>query len=175
LTDIERIGTATGRPEEARQLVAKLRARLEAIHAQVAEAPRPKVACLEWLDPLFAAGHWVPEMVAYAGGDNVLGSAGEPSMRITWQQLLDASPDVLICMPCGFTAERTVREAERLADHPHWKQLPAVRHGQTYAVDAVSYFSRPGPRLIEGVAILAAAFHPSLFGRSMPEGLRRLA
>ncbi len=178
LTDIERIGVATGRATQACTLASTLRTRLESLRNRLAATQeRPTVACLEWLDPLYAPGHWVPEMVAWAGGRNLLGAAGSPSQRIVWDEVLAAQPDVLVLMPCGFTAARTVLELERLdiqSNWPGWQTLPAVRHHRVFAVDAVSYFSRPGPRLVEGVAILAALCHPSLYGNAVPPGVQRV-
>ncbi|MBM4122119.1 MAG: cobalamin-binding protein [Nitrospira sp.] len=178
LTDVERIGAATGRKPQADALVSQLRTRLQTIHERIAAAQeRPKVACLEWLDPLYAPGHWVPEMVAWAGGRNLLGRAGVPSEPILWEAVLAAQPDVLILMPCGFSAARTLRELEQIdfqARRPGWSTLPAVRNGRVFAVDSASYFSRPGPRLVEGVAILATLCHPSIFGHDVPTGARRV-
>jgi iron complex transport system substrate-binding protein len=178
LTDVERIGAATGRKPQADALVSRLRARLHTIHEQIAAAQeRPKVACLEWLDPLYAPGHWVPEMIAWAGGRNMLGRAGAPSEPIPWGAVLAAQPDVLILMPCGFSAARTLQELEQInfqARRPDWSTLPAVRNGRVFAVDSGSYFSRPGPRLVEGVAMLAALCHPSVFGHDVPTGAQRV-
>jgi len=178
LTDVERIGAATGRKSQADALVSQLRARLQTIHERIAAAQeRPKVACLEWLDPLYAPGHWVPEMVVWAGGRNLLGRAGVPSEPILWDAVLAAQPDVLILMPCGFSAARTLLELEQTdfqVRRPGWSTLPAVRNGRVFAVDSASYFSRPGPRLVEGVAILAALCHPSIFGHDVPTGARRV-
>ena len=175
LMDVERIGAAIKRPAEAQALIVALRSRLDFIRAQVASAnARPTVACLEWLSPLYAAGHWVPQMVEWAGGVDRLGSAGAPSRQVTWEQLLAAEPDVLVLMPCGFSINRTLRELNQLTVHPGWRDLPAVRNGRVFAVDASSFFSRPGPRLVDGVAILAALFHPSGFGGTIPDGARHL-
>jgi iron complex transport system substrate-binding protein len=134
----------------------------------------PTVVCVEWLDPLYAAGHWVPEMVSCAGGRHLLGKAGTQSERITWEQLVAAAPDVLIVMPCGFSIERTVREMNRLTSHPDWQRLPAVQQGRVFAVDSGAYFSRPGPRLVDGTEILAALCHPSRFRQTIPVGAQRL-
>ena len=171
LTDVERIGEAVGKASASRALSSSLRSRLESIRDQVAPAAtRPTVACIEWLEPLFAAGHWVPEMVKWAGANDVLGVAGSPSEQITWDRLLAAEPEILILMPCGFSIERILHEIDRIASHRDWSQLPAVRDGRVYAVDAGSYFSRPGPRLIDGVALLATLCHPSLFENVVPPG-----
>jgi iron complex transport system substrate-binding protein len=173
--DIERIGDAIGRAQEASALVEQLRARLQAVLLQVAHAEtRPRVVCLEWLDPLFVAGHWVPEMVACAGGVDVLGTPGSPSVQITWDQVQAARPDVLVIMPCGFSIARTIQEMNRLTRRTGWKKLPAVRNGAVFLVDAASYFSRPGPRLIDGVEILVACLYPSLGQTPRPNAMQCL-
>lgn len=173
--DVERIGAATERPAEAQALSLSLRSRLEFIRRQITSVnERPTVACLEWLAPLYAAGHWVPQMVEWAGGLDRLGAAGAPSRQVTWDHLLAAAPDVLVLMPCGFSVNRTLRDLTQLTAHPGWQDLPAVKNSRVFAVDASSYFSRPGPRLVDGVAILAALFHPSRFGGTIPDGARHL-
>lgn len=165
--DVERIGTATGQADKGATFAASLRTRLQAIRERVsAVKTRPKVVCLEWLDPLYLGGHWVPEMVDWAGGKDMLGTAGVPSAKVTWEQVRTAQPEVLIVMACGFSVERTLRELAAKPPQnrwPDWQDLPAVRHDRCYAVDAAAYFSRPGPRLVDGVAILAALLHPELF------------
>lgn len=175
LLDIEQIGDAIGSEVEADRMASALRARLNSLREQVARAQsRPKVVCIEWLDPLYVAGHWVPEMVTVAGGFDPLGSAGRPSKQVTWAEILGSAPDVLVLMPCGFSIERTVRELNCLTARQGWASLPAVRNGKVFAVDAASYFSRPGPRLIEGVAILVALCHPAIFGATLPAGVQRV-
>jgi iron complex transport system substrate-binding protein len=175
LTDIERIGAAAERTTEARQLVADLRARLARIRERASGEPsRPRVACLEWLSPLYAAGHWVPDMVAAAGGSDALGTSGTPSERIAWEALTSMDPDVIVLMPCGFSIARMAREITSFIDRPEWQSLRAWRQGQAYAVEAASYFSRPGPRLVDGVALLAAIFHPTVFGDALPPGVQQL-
>jgi iron complex transport system substrate-binding protein len=175
LADLERIGDAIGRVDEASVLVEQLRSRLEAVLLKVAHAEsRPRVVCLEWLDPLYAAGHWVPEMVACAGGVDVLGAPGSPSAQIAWEQVQAAQPDALIIMPCGFSIARATRELDRLFTKPGWTDLPAVRDGSVFVVDAPAYFNRPGPRLIDGVEILAACLFPSLVPDARPEAVQRL-
>ncbi len=175
LVDIERIGAAAERTAEARRLVSDLRARLARIREHVAgDTRRPRIACLEWLSPLYAAGHWVPDMVTAAGGLDALGTSGTSSPRITWSVLLSADPDVIVLMPCGFSIARTAREIKSLIDRPEWQSLRAWRQGQAYVVEAVSYFSRPGPRLVDGVELLAAIFHPTVFGEALPPGVQQL-
>ncbi len=176
LADIERIGEAIGRPQEAGALVEQLRARLQAVLIQVARAgTHPRVACIEWLDPMYAAGHWVPDMVACAGGVDVLGKAGAPSAPITWKQLKDARPDVLVIMPCGFPIARTRREIVRLTKQPGWKTLPAVKAGRVFLADGPAYFNRPGPRVIDGIELLASCLHPTLLPAAGSEAVQPLS
>jgi iron complex transport system substrate-binding protein len=176
LTDTERIGDAIGRGADGRALASELRSRLESIQSTVTQAgERPTVVCLEWLDPLYVGGHWVPEMVSRAGGKDLLGRPGARSEKVTWEQVLAAKPDILILMPCSFSAERTLREVTLVTSRPGWERLPAVKTGQVFAVDSSSFFSRPSPRLVEGVALLAALFHPALFGDTLPAGAQRVA
>jgi iron complex transport system substrate-binding protein len=169
LGDSVRIGDALGRGREARENVGLLRNRLAEVERVVAGLPRPKVGCIEWLDPPFSAGHWVPEMVRLAGGRELFAGPGQRSVRLDWETVFEAAPEVLVLMPCGFDAARAAEEAEALPDLPGWSDLPAVRDGRVWAVDANSFFSRPAPRLVEGVEILARILHPGAFpGR--PEG-----
>ncbi len=173
LDDAVRVGGALGREGEAREKVAALRGRLARVEGAVAGLGRPRVACVEWLDPPFSAGHWVPEMVRLAGGEELLAAPGEPSARITWREVREAAPDVLVLMPCGFDARRAAAEAGFLSKLPGWEDLPAVRDGRVWAVDANSHFSRPAPRLVEGVEILARILHPEVFAGE-PESAIRL-
>jgi iron complex transport system substrate-binding protein len=123
---------------------------------------------MEWTDPVFVGGHWVPEMVALAGGRDVLGSAGRPSIEVTWEAVAATAPEVVIAMPCGFGLERSRLELARATLPAAWDELPAVRSGEVYVVDGSSYFNRPGPRLIDGVEILARILHPEVW-QSAPE------
>jgi iron complex transport system substrate-binding protein len=170
LEDAVRIGEALGRGKETRAKVAALEKRLARVEEALAELPRPRIGCIEWLDPPFSAGHWVPEMVRIAGGEEILAKPGEPSARLAWEELFEAAPEVLVLMPCGFDVQRTVEEARRvLPKLPGWNELPAVGEGRVWAVDANSYFSRPAPRLVDGIEILARIMHPEdFFGK--PEG-----
>ncbi len=163
LDDAVRIGEAVGYSEQARTKVAAIEERLTRVEDTVAGLPHPRVGCIEWIDPPFSAGHWVPEMVGLAGGEDVLADPGEPSVRLKWDAVFEAAPEVLILMPCGFDVVRTAREARALYEIPGWKDLPAVREGRVWAVDANSYFSRPAPRLVDGVEILAHILHPEAF------------
>lgn len=161
LTDIERIANAVGEREKGQALALALRRRLEAVRRRTeGRTSRPRVVCLEWLAPLYLAGHWVPEMVELAGGRDVLGSKDAPSRETTWQEVAEAKPDIILVMPCGYSIERTVHELTQAGPaQDEWRRLYAGCP-QIYIVDAASYFSRPGPRLIDGVELLAALLHP---------------
>lgn len=172
--DIETIGQATGQEERASRWVAELRDRVERIRTLVGHEPRPRVACIEWLDPIYSAGHWVPELVHLAGGTELLATAGMKSAPLPWEQVRDSAPEVLIFMPCGFSIDRTLTEITLMTSRPGWTDLPAVRSGAVYVVDGSAYFNRPGPRLVEGVELLAALLHPPLFGHRLPAGACRL-
>ena len=157
--DIRTVGEATGRSEKAHAVIADFELQVAKIEAAVAVVNRPRVLCLEWLDPPYVAGHWVPEMVERAGGLDVLGRAGDPSFRVEWEAVVAARPDVIVVMPCGYSLELAVAEFRALVLPVGWEDLPAVRNGNVFVVEASAYFSRPGPRLAEGVAILADAIH----------------
>ncbi len=162
--DIRRVGQAADRASEAEALAKALEQKVAAVEARAARGrSRPRVLCLEWLDPYYIGGHWVPEMVALAGGEDVLGRAGEPSFRATAAEIAKSSPEVIVVMPCGYNAARTAAELSAAQFPAAWNDLPAVRERRVFAVDANSYFSRPGPRLAEGVRILARIFHPGIF------------
>jgi iron complex transport system substrate-binding protein len=163
LEDAVRVGEALGRGDETERKVAALRARLARVEEAVAGLPRPRVGCIEWLDPPFSAGHWVPEMVGLAGGEELFAGPGERSVRLEWEEVFRADPDVLVLMPCGFDAARAALEARVLPELPGWFDLRAVRDGRVWVVDANSFFSRPAPRLVEGVEILARILHPGPF------------
>ena len=176
LDDTVRVGGALGREAEARRKVAELEKLLARIERAVCDLPRPRVACIEWLDPPYSAGHWVPEMVHLAGGEDVIARPGEPSVRLSWEEVFDAAPEVVALMPCGFGAERTAGESKTLTGMPGWVGLPAVESGRVWALDANSYFSRPAPRLVEGVEILGRILHPEAFPDAPdPEDALRLA
>jgi iron complex transport system substrate-binding protein len=176
LDTILAVGRATDTEARAEELVNGLRARIERVRARTAAVSRrPRVVCLEWLDPPFAGGHWVPEMVTAAGGLDVLGRAGEPSRRLPWDEVMAAAPEVAVLMPCGFGVERAVQEYAQAAIPAGWWRTPAVRTGQVWAVDANAFFSRPGPRVVDGLELLAAILHPDLFpGVLDPRRARRV-
>src|SRR5277367_1180708 len=133
-------------------------------------ATRPRVACLEWLDPFYVGGHWVPEMVAIAGGEDVLGTAGHPSFKVSADDIAQSNADVILVMLCGYDAKRNAQEFAAAKLPPSWENLPAIRNRRIFAVDANSYFSRPGPRLADGVQLLAHLFNPSQFQSPVPAG-----
>jgi iron complex transport system substrate-binding protein len=169
LRDIERVGAATARHDRAEALVQQLQGRIEQVRHTAAQSKgRPRVACLEWLEPIYAAGHWVPEMVELAGGMDPLGRKGEPSARVTWSTLQESAPDIIVLMPCGFEIERTIQERVLLQKMPQWNHLPAVKSNKVYAVNSNAFFSRPGPRLVDGLEILARIVHPEIFSESSP-------
>jgi iron complex transport system substrate-binding protein len=164
LRDILRVGEATSTLPQAARLVEALRRRIHRVVEAARGVPvRPRVVCLEWLDPLMVGGHWVPEMVSLAGGEDVLGRADHPSFTVTWEQVVEARPEVLLLMPCGYTAPEAARQARLLARLPGWTSLPAVQRGRVFACDGHNIFSRPGPRLVEGLGTLAALLHPHRF------------
>jgi iron complex transport system substrate-binding protein len=163
LNDVLQIGEATNRSPQAKSLVQELKLRIEAVRDRSARsASQPRVGCLEWFDPIYIAGHWVPEMVQIAGGNDILGTAGEPSTKIEWEAVIASRPDVLILMPCGFDLERTVQESSSLRTRTAWQSLPAVRNRRVFAASGTDYFSRPGPRLVDGLEILSQVIHPEL-------------
>lgn len=153
------LGALTGREEAAAAAVADAERRLAVVAAAVAGRPRPRVVVLEWLDPVWPVGHWVPEQVAAAGGTEVLGTAGAHTTPVGWDAVLAAAPEVLVLAPCGFPPERTRRELAVLTSRPGWAGLPAVRAGAVWVVDGPAYFNRPGPRVVRGVEVLAHVLH----------------
>jgi iron complex transport system substrate-binding protein len=175
--NLRELGGATGRSEMAETLIAEGRVRLAKIEAATRDVvSRPRVFCMEWMDPVYCCGHWVPEMVRIAGGFDKLGREGSDSVRVRWDDVLEWKPEVLIVMPCGFDLEKTFEEARRLTAYPGWNDLPAVRNGRVYTVDANSYFARPGPRVVEGTELLAHLLHPELFDwRGPANAYKRLA
>ncbi len=153
--DVLRVGEALGRHERAGKLVQGYQRRLKHLSDTTAFfGKKPSVTVLEWLDPLMAAGNWTPELVAYAGGENVFGEIGQHSPWLSWDELQSADPDVLVLSPCGFTLERTMVDVAILRAHPQWQSLKAVRNGQVYAIDGNAYLNRSGPRLVESAELL---------------------
>lgn len=162
--NLRELGGATGHATEAAELIAACRARLERIASVTRNLSRPpRVFCVEWLDPIYCSGHWMPEMVALAGGVDALARQGSDSVRIPWDDVRKWAPEVLIITPCGFYLDKVVEQTSQLFSRPGWSKLPAVRDGRVYAVDANSYFARPGPRVVEGTELLAHLIHPDVF------------
>jgi iron complex transport system substrate-binding protein len=163
LDGFEAVAGVLGAADAGRALVAGIRARLAALAARTGALPRPTVACLEWIDPLFAMGNWGPELVALAGGTCALGVAGAHSTTLPWPALRAADPDIIVVAPCGFGIERTLAEMPALAAHPDWPALAAVRAGRVYVADGNLYFNRSGPLLFDTPELLAELLHPSVF------------
>jgi iron complex transport system substrate-binding protein len=165
--DIARVAEAIGRPERGAALVARMERRMSDL-ARRAEpvAERPRVAAIEWLEPLMAGGNWMPELIRMAGGINLFGEAGRHSPWMTMDALAAADPDMILVLPCGFDIARTRAELPALQRHTAWRGLRAVRERRIFLCDGNQYFNRPGPRLVESLEILGEIFHPSLFGRA---------
>lgn len=162
--DIRRVGVSLGAGERAEDLIANLQQRLDDISARAQTSDvRPRVAYVEWIEPLMAGGNWMPELIEMAGGVNLFGEAGKHSPWMTWEELVAADPDVIFIAPCGFDIRRTVDETPPLTGKPDWRNLKAVRSGRVVAADGNQYFNRPGPRLAESLEILAEVLHPGLF------------
>jgi iron complex transport system substrate-binding protein len=159
LVSIMDVAEKVGRVKEGAKLVASLQKRIDAVRGMKIKS-RPRVMCIEWLDPLFTSGHWVPQMVEYAGGINGISIAGEPSRRMDIDEVMQFDPDIIVLMPCGFEISRILKELPVLAHNEKWKSLRAVRTGSVFAVNANAFFSKPGPRTLTGLEILAKILHP---------------
>lgn len=166
LGDARTLAQATDNKDAAVDLVRAASDRIDRVRLAVRGTRRPRVAALEWLDPPFVAGHWTPQLIEYAGGEDVLGFAGEPSEERTWEEIAAAQPDIVIVMPCGFDAEIAYREAEM-----HREKLAAIGAGEVVAVNGGAYFSRPGPRIVDGLELLAHILHPELVSEAPGEAL----
>jgi iron complex transport system substrate-binding protein len=161
LEDVRTLAEAADRHQQGAELVAETTARIEHIKLAVRGRPRPRVAALEWLDPVYIAGHWTPELIELAGGHNLLGSPGAPSTTVSWEAIRAVQPEIVVVMPCGYDASRAYTEALVYAN-----ELEALAARRVVAVDASAYFSRPGPRLVDGLELLAHIMHPEC----VPEG-----
>lgn len=162
--DIQQVADAIGVPERGAELVVSLRTRLQEIATRASTlAERPTVATIEWIDPLMAGGNWMPELVEIAGGVNLFGTAGKHSPWMTWEQLVEADPEVIIVLPCGWGIEKARSEMPVLTSRSEWSSLQAVRNRRVYLTDGNQYFNRPGPRLVESAEILAELLHPAAF------------
>jgi iron complex transport system substrate-binding protein len=167
---VEQAGAALGVPDAGVAVAADLRAAITRIAASVTGKPRPRVLAAEWLDPVYCGGHWVPEMIEAAGGNDPFGTPGEQSHRISWSEIAQADPDIVVLMPCGFHADEVASRYQEISASPEFVSLRAVRELSVYAVDATSYFSRPGPRLVDGTRILTHIFHPDRKSEPIPTG-----
>ena len=169
IADVETVGKAAGVEDRAIRLASSLKKRRDRVASLGATADtRPRVVCLEWLDPLMVGGHWVPEMVGLAGGVDCFGKPGQPSFTVEWKQIVEAQPDMIIAMPCGFDVRRGLSEIKLLTEKAGWDELPAAKSGSLFVVDANSYFSRSGPRLVDGLEMTAEILHPELFNGLVP-------
>ena len=172
--NIKTVGELCGVAEKAEEVVADLQNRLDKVRERILEATtnpqsairnhKPNVFMLEWLEPPFAPGHWTPQQVEIAGGNCLLGKAGEKSVTTTYQEIIDEQPEILVLIPCGYYTEDILRQLPKTAFPAFFKEIPAFQNGEVWAMDASSYFSRPAPRIVNGVEILAKVFHPEVFG-----------
>jgi iron complex transport system substrate-binding protein len=169
LQDIRVVAEALGVPERAETVVASLVARIEAVRERAANAPRRRCVLLEWIDPPFCAGHWGPELVEIAGGVEPVGRRGMDSLAIQWEAVVQAAPEVLVVACCGYPVERTLKDLAILRSRDGFDELPAARRGEVYVVDGSAYFSRPGPRIVDSLEILAEVLHPERFRGWFPD------
>ena len=171
IDDVVRVGRATGNYQVAKNIAGQLLRRVELVRQKIQNSPgiyRPSVFCLEWLDPLYCSGHWMPELVEYAGGKEILGSWGEPSTVVEWDRVRKSDPEVLFVTVCGYDVNRTLGEISTLTSKEGWNNLQAVKAGKVYVLDSPAYYSRSGPRLVDGLEIMAFLLHPELFPEYNP-------
>jgi len=169
------VGRATGTEVRAEELVASLRERIEAVRVRATRLPEIRTFAMEWLDPPFVGGHWIPEMIRLAAGVSLLSEAKQRSRRVTWRQIADASPEVLVFMPCGYYLPEAEDEAARIYGVPEFRETTANAGGTVFATDASSYFSRPGPRLVDGLEAMAWAIHPEAYPEPPPGVIARVS
>ncbi len=176
LEDVRRVGRATGSENVADKVTARMQERIDAVTSRAELAgERPRVLHLEWTDPLMCGGHWVPEMVELAGGENCFGDKEMGSFPLEWDAVVESQPEVIVLMPCGFEVPRALQDVPLLTEKEGWNGLPAVQNNRVFAIDASNYTSRSGPRLVTGLEILAEMIHPELFSGMVPEmGARRI-
>ena len=176
LEDVRRVGRATGSEDAAGRVTARMQERIDAVteRSKLADS-QPRVLHLEWTDPLMCGGHWVPEMVELAGGENCFGDKEMGSFPLEWDAVVASQPEVIVLMPCGFEVPRALEDVPLLTAKEGWDSLPAVKNNRVFAIDASNYTSRSGPRLVTGLEILAEMIHPELFSGMVPEmGARRI-
>jgi len=162
LQNIIQVGNKIGEQEKARDFVVQLQKRIDYIK-NIPKISKPRVVCIEWIDPLFTAGHWVPQLVEMAGGTNGISTTGDKSRRMEIDEIAKFDPDIIILMPCGFDVKRTILEYDKLLENIKWRSIKAVKQGIVYAVNSNEYFSKPGPRTVVGLEILASIIHPDIF------------
>jgi len=173
LDDILKVGEAVGKKKQAQQAVEQISKRKKYITDKThAIGYMPKVACIEWIDPIMAAGNWMPEMIEMCGGISVTGEAGKHSLRSTLEEIAEKRPEKIIIAPCGFSVEQSLRDINILTENPLWQNIEAVKQGNVYAVDGNSYFNRPGPRIIDSLEIMAGIIWPEIFGEFITEDER---
>jgi iron complex transport system substrate-binding protein len=171
----EELGRKTGRLQAASDWIAAAKEKINRIAAKSAEYQRKtRVAFLEWIDPIYCGGHWIPQMLDWAGAEDRNSKDGTDSVRIPWESVLDYQPEVIIVSPCGFKTDKALGQSMKLTARPGWKHIPAVKQGKVFAVDANAYFARPGPRVVEGVQLLAHLIHPEDFHWSGPADAYRV-
>jgi iron complex transport system substrate-binding protein len=175
VTQIETVGALLDREDRAKEIAESMRTRIAKVKDTAKRVLSLSVFCLEWSDPPFSAGHWVPEMVEAVGAVPVLSEKGQPSREVAWHEVRAAGPELIVFMPCGYYLEEAEEEAGRFIDQPEFADTPAVRNGNAFAVDATSYFSRPGPRIVDGLEILAWAAHPEDYPEPPPGTIARLS
>jgi iron complex transport system substrate-binding protein len=174
IAQVEVVGSLLDRADRAAELATTLRARVARVKEVATRLPILNVLCMDWSEPPFAAGHWVPEMVEAAAGHNLLTEKGGSSRQVTHREIRDANPEAIVFMPCGYYLEEAEEEAAAVFEHPELRETPAVRNGNVFAVDATSYFSRPGPRIVDGLEILAWALHPDAYPEPAPGAITRV-
>ena len=174
ISQLETVGDVLDRRQRADELITTMRARVAKVKETAQRVPTVSVFCLEWADPQFSAGHWIPEMIEAAGGVPVLAEKGQPAREVAWFEVRDAAPEVVVFMPCGYYLEEAESEAEGFLGHPEFADTPAARNGNVFAVDATSFFSRPGPRIVDGLEILAWAIHPETYPEPSAGTIARL-
>jgi len=174
LGTIQAVGKLLDRAEQADEVVASLRARIDSVKRTALRLPSIRVFALEWSDPPFVGGHWVPDMVEAVGAVNLLNDKEQPSREVTWREVRDATPEIVVFMPCGYYLDEAEAEAHRLFNNPEFADTPAARERSVFAVDATSFFSRPGPRIVDGLEILAWAVHPEAFSEPAADTIARV-
>lgn len=162
---ITTVGELANIPEKAAEVVAALRSRLDVVRKRTRDVVRPRVFMLEWLEPPFAPGHWVPEQVEIAGGNAILGKSGHRSETTTFDAIFESNPEVIVLIPCGYYTADTMRQIENQTFPSNWQEIAAVKNNEVWALDATKYFSRPGPRVVDGSEILAKILHSAIFGQ----------